>query len=123
MKDKIVQFNCSLFTRAQNSYTEEFFRTRLNMSVNSRSNWNSKVLDLDERGKPEYPPKTNFSERGRQPGINSTRIWRRRRDLTTSTLAGEECCHHCSILALFPVSWVNKLQLHVLHVAANISVH
>ena len=29
-------------------------RTRLNVSVCSRSNWNLKVLVFKERGKPEY---------------------------------------------------------------------
>ena len=59
--------------------TWELLRTRWNMSVRSRSNWNLKVLVFKERGKPEYPEK-NLSEKGREPTTNSTYIWRRRQD-------------------------------------------
>ena len=38
------------------------------------------MLVLEERGKPEYPEK-NLSEQRREPTIDSTHIWRRRRDL------------------------------------------
>ena len=56
-----------------------FLRTRWNVSVRSRSNWNLKVLVLKGRGKPKYPEK-NLSEKGREPTTNSTYIWRRRQD-------------------------------------------
>ena len=54
-----VQFNCNLFTQAGNTYWR-ILLTSFNLSVHSRSNWNLTVLDLDERGKQEYPKK-NFS--------------------------------------------------------------
>ena len=41
-------------------------RTRSNVSVRSRSNWNLEVLVFKERGKPEYPEK-NLSEQGGEP--------------------------------------------------------
>ena len=49
------------------------------MSVRSRSNWNSDLLDFKERAKRGYLEK-NLSEQGREPTTNSTLIWRRRQD-------------------------------------------
>ena len=48
-------------------------RTRGNVSVRSRSNWNLEVLVFKERGKPEYPEK-NLSEQRREPTTNLTHI-------------------------------------------------
>ena len=53
----------------------------------SRSNWNLEVLVFEERRKPEYPEK-NLSEQGREPTLNSTYIWRRRRDLNQGHTGG-----------------------------------
>ena len=44
--------------------TQEFLRTRWNVSVRFISIWNLEVLVFEERGKPEYPEK-NLSEQGR----------------------------------------------------------
>ena len=49
-------------------------RTRSNVSVRSRSNWNLEVLVFKERGKPEY--RKTLSEQGIEPTRNSTHIWR-----------------------------------------------
>ena len=62
-------------------------RTRLNVSVCSRSNWNLKVLVFKERGKPEYPEK-NLSEQGKEPTTNSTHMWRRGQDSNPGHFGG-----------------------------------
>ena len=67
--------------------TKEFIRTRWNVSVCSRSNWNLKVLVFMERGKPEYPEK-NLSEQGTEPTTNSTHIWHRRQDSNPGHIGG-----------------------------------
>ena len=41
-------------------------RTRGNVSVRSRSNWNLEVLVFKERGKPEYPEKKLSEQRNTQ---------------------------------------------------------
>ena len=69
--------NCNLFI---DESPRSFLRTRLNMSVPSRSNLNLKVLIIEEMGKTEYPKK-NLSEQGGEPITNSTHIWHRRWDL------------------------------------------
>ena len=74
-------------------------RTRLNVSLRSRSNRNLEVLVFKERGKPEYPMK-NLSEQGREPTTISTHIWRRRRDLNPGHIGGRRVLsplrHPCS---------------------------
>ena len=72
-KTQKVEQNCKL-QFVYPSSTKEFIRTRWNVSVRSRSNWNLKVLVFKERGKPEYPEK-NLSEQGREPTTNSTHIF------------------------------------------------
>ena len=49
------------------------WRTRLNVSVRSRSTGNLEVLLFEERGKQD--PGKNPSEQGREPTTNSTHIW------------------------------------------------
>ena len=68
---------CLLFLYPRSTW--EFIRTRGNVSVRSRSNWNLEALVFKERGKPNYPEK-NLSEKRREPTRNSTHIWRRRKD-------------------------------------------
>ena len=63
---------CNLFYQRS---TLEFMRTRWNVSLRSRLNWNLEGLLFKERGKPEYPEK-NLSDQGREPTTNSTHIWR-----------------------------------------------
>ena len=79
--------------------TQEFLRSRLNVSVRSRSNWNLEVLVFECRRKPEYPRK-NISEQGREPTTNSTHIWRQRRDLNPDHIGGRRVLstlrHPCS---------------------------
>ena len=56
---------CKVYPRS----SQEFLRTRLIMSVRSRSNWNLEVLVFEE-----YPER-NLSQQGREPTTNSTPIW------------------------------------------------
>ena len=74
--------NCNLFTH-------ETLKTRLNVLVRSRQNWNWELL---VRRKPEYPEK-NLSEQGRESTTNLTQIWRQRRDFNPSH---SPLCHPCS---------------------------
>ena len=48
-------------------------KSRLNVFVRSRSNWNLEVLVFEERGKPEHPEK-NLSEQEREPTTISTHM-------------------------------------------------
>ena len=57
--------------------TWEFLRTRWNVSVCSRSNWNLEVLVFKERGEPKYPEKTSRSKGENQ---QHTQPHRRRQD-------------------------------------------
>ena len=47
----------------------------------------SVTLVLKENGKPEYP-EINLSEQGREPSVNSTHKWCRRRDLNPGHIGG-----------------------------------
>ena len=62
-------------------------RSRWNVSVRSKSNWNLEALLFKERGKLEYPEK-NLSEQGREPTTNSTYIWRRCRGSNPGHIGG-----------------------------------
>ena len=99
-----------------------FIRTRWNVSVRFRSNWNLKVLAFKERGKPDYPEK-NLSEQGRVPTTNSTHIWRRRQDSNSGHIGARRVLsslrHPCSPMinnlysSFLPYVhiWDQKLQL------------
>ena len=79
--------------------TKEFIRTRRNVSVRSRSNWNLKVSAFKEKGKPEYPDK-NLSEQRGESTTNSTHIRRRRQDSNPGHICGRRVLsplrHPCS---------------------------
>ena len=62
-------------------------RTRWNVSVRSKSNWNLEVLVFKEKGKLEYPEK-NLSEQRREPTTNSTHIGRRCRGSNPGHIGG-----------------------------------
>ena len=74
-------------------------KTRGNLSVRSRLNWNLEVLVFKERGKPEYLRK-NLSEEGREPTTNSTHMWCQRQNLNPGNMGGRRLFsplrHSCS---------------------------
>ena len=87
-------------------------RTRWNVSLRFRSNWNLEVLVFEERGKPEYPEK-NLSEQGREPTTNSTHIWRRRQDSNPGHIGGRTVLSPLRQALLPKVSsesWVGKFE-------------
>ena len=78
-RQKGLDFGCTCLLIHLIVNTWEFMRTRGNVSVRSRSNWNLEVLVFKKRGKPEYPEE-NLSEQRREPTTDLTHIWRRRKD-------------------------------------------
>ena len=62
-------------------------KTRWNVSVRSRSNWNLEEFVFMERGKPKYPEKNLPYER-REPTTNSTHIWGQRQNLNPGDIGG-----------------------------------
>ena len=78
--------------------TWELLRTRWNVSVRSRSNWNLEVLVLKESGEPKYPEK-NLSEQGREPTTN----W------TPSSTPGFQPGPHCWDVSVRYAFWKNGM--------------
>ena len=72
-------------------------RTRKNVSVRSRSNWNLEMLVFKEREKAEYPRKKPVSEQGIERTNNKHQIQPTygvdARIRTPATLVGGECSH------------------------------
>ena len=101
---------------------QEFLKTRLDLSMRSKSNRSLSLLVFDKRRKPKYPEKKPLGASERTNNKLKTNIWRRRWDLNPGHIDGSECLHHCATLAwprigpplsllLFPVGWLHWWEL------------
>ena len=89
--------NCKTQTKSVNKKLK-LLRTRLNVFVRSRSNWNLEALVFEERKKPEYAEKTSQSkgenQQQTQPTYGfDTGIW------TRATLVVGKCSLQCAPVA------------------------
>ena len=117
-----LQFNCNLFTQARNTYWRILLNSLKGVGA-FQIELKFNVLDLDERGKQEYPKK-NFSGREGEPVTVSDKLnlhmaWTPRFD-HLPRWREKSVVTNAPPLLPSPVSWVNKLQLqciYILHVA------
>ena len=75
---------------------QEFLKTRLDLSMRSKSNRSLSLLVFDKRRKPKYPEKKPLGASERTNNKLKTNIWRRRWDLNPGHIDGSECLHHCA---------------------------
>ena len=69
---------------------QEFLRTRLDLSMRSKSNWSLSLLVFDKRRKPKYPEKKPLRASERTNNKLNTNIWCRRWDLNPGHIDGSD---------------------------------